>query len=141
MKQKVLNYISFLTLLIAFLLSGLITFWLVFPYKVLVLNSTPFPVSEKRVRPGETLAYTVDYCKYMNIEVFISRTFNDQINFGVPGIINNREKGCHKVNFEIQIPKTLPSSTYTLDLVYRYKVNPLRTIEYNVKTEPFEVIK
>jgi hypothetical protein len=141
MTNKFFNNASFLILGSAFFSVILFAFWQFYPYKVLTFNNSPFPVMEKNIKAGGTLTYTIDYCKEINNGALISKTFSDEISYSVESELNNRPIGCHKINVDIDIPKTLPPDEYNLQLVYRFKLNPIRYVEVSARTEQFNITK
>lgn len=137
--MKIFNYISYLVLLIAFGVTLLIIYWLIYPYRLLVFNDPSFPVQTKTVKQGGVLSYTSDYCKYTNNPASVSRVFQDQIIFSVPSQITNRPNGCNVITVGVPVPFELPPGQYILRNVYQYQPNPLRTITIMENTETFTV--
>jgi len=136
-KNKVFTYISYVTIALALAIILLITFWSVYPYETIVVNGTN--VINRVVKQDETLQYTLDYCKYTERDVLISRRFVDGIIFSVPDVTASNPEGCRKSLIGIEIPTTLPPGTYYLDIIYAYKVNPIRTMATHSRTELFIV--
>lgn len=123
----------------SFIFLGLIVYWLIFPLKVLEMKNVTLDRTE--VSRGEHLVVSADYCKYINeqSELFIS--FIDGIVYNPSPQILNLEIGCHHANLSIYIPKALPTGEFMLKGVFRYKVNPIRSVEVNNLTGKFTIIK
>ncbi|MEG7700656.1 hypothetical protein U2075_14735, partial [Listeria monocytogenes] len=66
--EKVYVYFCLSVFLIC---SAVFGFWLVYPYKVMTLNS--ITVEPNVIKKGTTLVYKVDYCKYINLPATTSR--------------------------------------------------------------------
>jgi len=131
--------------IIVFILFGtvlVVGYWLLYPYKVIQFNKVPFPVVNKIVHQGGILTYQTDYCKFNNIIPVSYKTFTDGIIYHIPSsYVLAKNKGCAKTFIDIEVPRTLPVGNYVLDILYIYQVNPIRTVNVDVKTENFEVVK
>jgi hypothetical protein len=115
-------------------------YWGLRPYRIIEFKETPLPVLTKQVNVGEKLRYELNYCKYMGLSSEISTSFIDGVIFDTPSFRTNRQVGCHETIVEIKVPSTLPSGTYYVQIHYHYKVNPIRSVNYSIKTESFEII-
>lgn len=122
------------------LLTG---FWMLYPYNIIQFDETSFDVqnTNHQVKQGEELIYNTSYCKNMAIGTVVTRSFVDGLVYTLPDVDSNRETGCHNVNTYVMVPKALPAGKYKLKILYRFKINPIRTIDMIRFTEPFEVIK
>jgi hypothetical protein len=137
--RKILPYLAYLTIIVAFGLVALVTFWLVYPYKPLELSNVKLNKTE--VSRGEHVLVSADYCKNIKKPATLFVSFVDGIIYNTQPQIMDLETGCHKANLSIYIPKALPTGKFLLKGVFRYKVNPIRTIEVNHLTGDFEIIK
>lgn len=140
MINRLLHIYAWGTILIATFLLLLIVIWELFPRKTIEFNNVPFSVVPKVVNAGDTLTYTVDYCKYTDTLPITNITFIDGIAFSTPSFVGGWEKGCTIKNVTIQIPSVLPGGNYYLRIVHRLRVNPLKQITIDVVSERFEVI-
>jgi len=121
---------------------SVIFYWSFYSYKPIVFNNAPFPVDKQTVKAGDTITYTVGYCKYMNITPIVTRYFADGIIYMLssnPASI--KSIGCGTTKVQIVIPPTLMPDTYYIGIEYAYKVNPIRNISVGAKTIPFKVIQ
>jgi hypothetical protein len=137
--SRLFNALIWTVLLLAFM--GMVTsiYWLTYPYKTVYFKNVPFPVQNKVVTSGDTLFYTVAYCKYTKQLPEVIKYFIDGIVYETPrgiGIIN---EGCGTVVSSVYIPYTMPKGNFTLKIVAKYKVNPLRNIETVSYTESFAI--
>lgn len=139
--HKTFYYLAWVTILSALVLMSTIGFWLFFPYKTTVFKDSILKVENTKVKAGGDLVYYVDYCKYTDIIPEITKTFVDGIIYVVPPAVSTTKTGCGRNKIQVTIPQNLPSGVYHLDLTYRYKVNPLRTIDISIETENFTVTK
>jgi hypothetical protein len=140
---KLLNIISYITLIVAFLMIFVSTYWFVYPYKPVEFKNLPHKVDSKQVKSGEYLTMEIEYCKYSNIVPEISTSFVDGLIYYVPETANPNviKIGCGINKIFIYIPKSLPPGKYTANRVWKYHVNPLRIMYYYTHSESFEVIK
>ena len=141
--NKIFQYIAYLTIIAAFCLITLLGFWLLYPYNIISFEQTPFPIlnENKTIKQGDTLVYESEYCKHLNVSSDTTRSFSDGIVYNTPMVQSNRSVGCDDVKVYIEVPKNLPPSKYTLEILYRFQVNPIRKIDVKVSTEQFLVIK
>jgi hypothetical protein len=68
----------------------------------------------------------------------ISKTFVDGIIYSVPEVVSiKNEIGCHTNIVQMYIPRGLPAGEFFVETNYRYKVNPIRTVDVVTQTERF----
>jgi len=139
--MKIFYYMSVLTLIMGFLMIGLVAYWMLYPYKPVVFNDPEFPIINNIVKQGQMLIYTSNYCKYMNIPAQVTRTFANEILYVTPSTITNRPMGCNIIHISVLVPQELPIGTYQLQQTYVFQVNPIRQITITEKTEEFQVIQ
>jgi len=77
MIRRILNIISFFTIVIAFGMIILFGFWKLYPYKVMDVKNTHYPIlnENKTVQQGGRLVYQVDACKYVDITPDLKKFF------------------------------------------------------------------
>lgn len=139
MKQKIAIFISWVTLILAVGIIGVVIYWLNYPYKTLELLNQPFEVLTPTVKPGDMMVYHVDYCKYTELPAFVNRSFVDGIKFTELLTLSSNPSGCHELFATLLVPN-IPPSTYYIKTVYQYKVNPIRTITIEATSSAFQVI-
>jgi hypothetical protein len=127
--------------IISMMISIIIMFWWsVYPYKPVIFRTEYFETTKTHYKVGELLQYKVDYCKYMNLKVTISRAFIDGIVYLTPDSTGARPIGCGVTGEYMEIPN-LPPATYKIKITYTYQVNPIRTISIIKYTNPFTVLE
>ena len=117
-----------------------IGYWSFYPYKPLTINTPEASVENKKLKVGEFLHYKIDYCKNYDISARLDRAFIDGVIYSMPSTNANNPIGCAINNIYMEVPN-LPTGTYKLKIEYRYEVNPIRTVYYQVYTEDFQIVK
>jgi hypothetical protein len=140
-KDKLITLATFVSLGISFLFLILLIVWSVYPYRPLVVNNHPYPVLTRQVKQGGILIFEMDYCKYTDNEVTISRRFIDGLIYTVSNLTAYNPRGCRKVLITEDIPQNLPSGEYVMSFNYTYEVNPIRRVTVTAHTQKFEVIE
>ena len=131
--------ISWANIISGIVIIGFIFFWSYYPYNILEFQDSVYPVETKTVKPGEEVIYRVRYCKYLPTSFSVTRKFVDGIIYTTSEVASNNPVGCHDNLVYIQVPKSLPEGNYSLQMIYRTKVNPIRTVEIIRTTERFTV--
>lgn len=134
---KLINFISYATLALAFGMITTLFYWSVYPYKPIVISITAINTT---VKAGDSLFYQADYCKYMQLPATVSRSFVDGIIFSTASIVADNPVGCRTSKMVIEVPKGLISGEYTLKIIYSYQVNPIRHVDVVTVTNPFTVV-
>lgn len=117
----------------------LVTFWSIYPYNPLVLSNVILNKTE--VSRGEHLIISADYCKNVEKEADLFISFVDGVIYNTPPQVIDLENGCHRANLSVYIPKALPTGKFLLKGVFRYKVNPIKSIDVNHLSGEFIIIK
>lgn len=140
--KKFLNYLSFITLLLAAGLFILVGYWYFFPGTPVKFFDTPHKVEKKTVKNGDFLIYDVKYCKYTDITPTLTKAFVDGIIYYLPDT-NSRitKKGCGTNRIFVFVPKELPIGVYHIAINWHYQVNPVQSVNIYTETEKFTVIK
>lgn len=137
MKDNILQKISWSTLFLAMSFILYFAFCTLYPYKTMEMKQ-PNKVLTPVVKPGEDLIYEVDYCKYTNRSVILSKVLVDTVHFNLGAARSNLPCGCNKVQVAVPMPKILElNGTYHLDIRAEYQMNPFRTIIVETRTEDF----
>jgi hypothetical protein len=140
MKHKFMYLIGIVTLLGALATIITLLVWSLYDYKPLKINKEPMYVLTEEVKSGDILIYQLDYCKFNEKDVLISRSFVDGIIFTTPTIKASNQTGCRIINISVSVPETLPNGRYYLKVDYTYKVNPIREVTVTSYTEKFTVV-
>ena len=128
-------------ILTAFALVILVTYWLVFPYKILSFNEGNGTFIDTTVKRGEFLHMHQNSCKYMDIPSTINRQFVDGVIYSIVPTNARRPLGCTENIEYIYIPTELPVGEYYISTLISFPPNPLRTVSYTVKTKKFTIVK
>lgn len=130
------------TILLSFILLSTIFYWLIAPYNPATFRTLPHKVEPKVVEGGTFLTIHVDVCKNMNVSPEVTRVFVDGVIYQIPTYTTvDDEVGCKVRKVQIYVPKGLPVGEYFVNTAYKFRVNPIRTIEMQTKSEKFEVIE
>lgn len=137
--EKLFRIFTWGGIILGFLLLFLLSFWWLYPYNPLVLSNIKLDKTE--VSRGEHIRISADYCKNTNkgADLFIS--FIDGLVYNPQPQVIDLESGCHSTVLSIYIPKNLPTGKFMIKGVFRYKVNPIRSIDVNHLSGEFTIIK
>lgn len=127
-------------LIMAFLMLVSVLFWLIYPYNVIEYKNDPFKTEETVIKRGEHIHFNIEYCKYINVGTTLTRSFEDGLVYSTPEIENNFDVGCANKRIAVYVPKAIPVGKYKIKHIFRFKVNPIRQMEYIKYTTEFEVI-
>lgn len=143
MNEQVNKHINSIIYAILILLTSLVLFIgyeFLWPVEVLKPNVQPYKIVNKKVRPGDSLIYVVDACKFKNVSTTVVRRFVDHVVLNQEPEVSNIRVGCGQTNVSIMVPKLITPGIWHLDIDVSYKINPFRTKEYHLITEDFEVL-
>jgi hypothetical protein len=115
--------------------------WTIYPYKTVEYKNDRFKVINKEVERGGLLLYDVDACKYSDIKPEVDAIFVDSIKYLSAERFAALATGCRITRVERRVPISLPPGRYHLEIIVRYKMNPIRTIIKTAETEEFEVVR
>jgi hypothetical protein len=139
--MKLTFLLSYLVLLAGILGSLVFIYWTFYPYVPVKFLDQEFPIKNKTVYQGQMVYYTSNYCKYMNLNATVTRTFQNDIIYLTPSTITNRPMGCNTLQVGVQVPRELPAGQYQLHQLYVFQVNPTRTVSIVENTEEFMVLE
>jgi hypothetical protein len=138
--QRSFYYISAFTILLSLGFIFLLTYWAIYPYKILEFGKDNGVILNTTVRSGEYLEMQQDFCKYKDLVSYVNRQFIDTIIYQVPESLNRRPLGCHKKIEYVYVPKALPPGDYYISTTISFEVNPIRKIVKTVKTNSFRIV-
>ena len=137
---RLVNCVSFGTILSAFTLVLLFSYWLIYPYKPLEVKE-PIEIINHTIQSGDNVLYEIEYCKNMDIPVTIRRRFVDGLVYHIPEFTTQmNDMGCREQIIAIEVPKKLPPGEYKLYTEFVYHVNPIRDVVVKVDSENFIVL-
>lgn len=143
MKKEILYWSSLIVLVMFILYLGLTSYLLYFDgNEVFVANNLPFPTDKSDYVAGESVIYTIDFCKNRATNVRARWSLVNGFIIGYPEQVGARsiDTGCRVVDATLKIPEYVPSGEYYLKGEFCYDVNIVRTKCYDVSTERFSVI-
>lgn len=131
----------------ALLYAGYLTYW---PFQVITIEPQPYVLQNTVIAPGSYIYYTFHYCKNYDVKAEVIhqlqgmaqiRLSNDPPTPELHDQALRLKDGCATTTKGVYIPKRTPPGEYELYEYVDYQVNPLRTVSYVFKTEPFTVTK
>lgn len=138
MISKIIN--TTILILLAVTTVGVLAFAFLYLWPVKVADyNTPYKVHPKTVEAGDTIFYTADFCKYLNIPAAVTRSLVDGVVISLPESKINLDTGCKKTDIPVVIPLNSPPGVYHIDLTLVYKINFLKDVTYKLKTNEFTV--
>ena len=137
--KKLIKLIPLIIISTAIGLILLLTYWAIYPYKPLELSNVTLDRTE--VNRGEHIKISADYCKNIKKPAILYISFIDGLIYNPQPQILDLESGCHHTTLSIYIPKNLPTGRFMLKGVFRYQVNPIRTIDVNHLSGEFNILK
>lgn len=138
--KKYINFMAGGILALAFLYTGLIVFWLVYPFQTVDIKRVELVTP--KVKAGENLVTKVDFCNYTNAP----RTINKQLRNSVvitlePVRAPGGESRCGTVDIITHIPSNVMAGKYFLSVSTEIKLNPIRTDNIKWDSPTFEVVE
>jgi hypothetical protein len=141
-KGYIVHWVLWVILLLIVLLYTQAAIWLCWPYKTVTVVS-PHTVSEP-VYAGGVLTYDYHTIKHLSRPATVYRILIDEKGnhaFGFLPVYSNVKKGYNKGDINLYVPRYLPEGRYKLRIIYRYTVNPLRTMDVVFDSEWFTLRK
>ena len=121
-------------------LLGLIAFWSYHPYKVRIDTVLPYKVITPVVETGGSLQYQRHTTKVIDVQGTASCKIVDGIEYQLPTRITSGEPRVDRSIQLVVIPDQIMPGNYRYVCTVVYRVNPIRTVEYNTTTEVFKVV-
>lgn len=138
--RKILFLFSMATLMAAMAMIAYVVFYLVWPFKGLVINKKPAIVHTKEVVAGDELIYELDFCRYSDKHAEVTRQFIDGVVYTMPPIQAIAKEGCGVQDYAVTVPSTLNGGEYKLRVMVVIHINKLREVQTIIETEPFRII-
>lgn len=133
-------FIGGMAILLAFILLLYFFYLLFYPFKTVDYKNEPFPVMGKEFSPGDTVPFTVSYCRYITGYSYTVAGMSD----GIVETLGTRSSisipGCHTmVSHSWRIPLNTPSGDYRLVFVSEFHISGIRVIDVVSETQEFLV--
>ncbi len=132
----------FLGLLVAAYIGlGYMAYILFFPFSTVTVKNQPFPIVNNPVTVGQVAIYTVDYCRYTDVDAEATRTLVGSVSISLGRTDAHLPKGCFKKNVaDSIIPSYTPPGQYYIEIDSVYHLSKFRTIEKHFRTADFYVV-
>lgn len=146
--HRFLSIFAFGTIVLGFVILGLLAYWRFYPYQTIEASDSPFeivyPTHEEgtipRVRQGGVVAYEFTYIKHTDVIPTVQRYFVDGLVFAEgprPPVVFG--EGAGTVVVDVKVPRTLPPGIYRIIIKRSYQMNPIRSVENQGVTQKFIV--
>ena len=141
MKSFLICIRSWVLTIIVVSMACVTTYWLVYPYDVITVES-PIKIMNtgRMVEPGGMLVYKISYNKKMNINGIVSRKIVNTFKIDYKDTLATAPIGKDSDEILLPVPMFSMPGEHYLFWSASYKVNPLRTIVVTVESERFFVI-
>jgi hypothetical protein len=132
---KVISLISVISALFILIICFV---WLLYPYKTVSIEN--FQTDKDEYISGTVINYSFKATKYTWAQSVVTRTLVDTVTYSIDSFITSIQTGdsCVTSN-HLNIPTNVNQGLYTLHLIYRSQVNPIRIIEYEVISNEFTI--
>lgn len=138
---KLLQWISYITLVAAIILIIATAVNLLYPYPTIEVKQ-PAPILNPTLHQGDTLTVIMNYDKQTDHSARVQRAFIDGVIYSMPVYKSSYVSGKHTVeDVTTQIPDTLPPGTYYMHVILEYDFPPFRTMTYSFNTEKFTIVQ
>jgi hypothetical protein len=125
--NKIMTYLSAITISGALLLMLLSLYWMVYPYKTVQMED--FKTDQQQYHPGDTISYSFEYTKWSNLPAIVSRQLVDTVSYNIDSFIPGLPVGGPRsAANSVIIPTYVKPGIYTLHTRYSIRMNPLRVI-------------
>ena len=140
--RKVLFWFGIITLTFSFASLSVVLYWLNVPYKTVEIEI--FKAVNSPIKQGDIVRLQVRYCKYTDKSELVNRYIvGEKTVVQIPprDIIGRTPAGCSEQIQFVELPTMLEPGMKRLKYEVDYQLNPLRLIQLEFESEPFEVIQ
>ncbi len=77
------------------------------------------------------------------VKGYVTRTFTNHLVYQLPDTSTYnfaKGTGCKEKQYVVDVPAVLPSDDYEYRVTIHYKINPLRTVTYNLTPIPIKIV-
>lgn len=142
------KFFALLVLFFCITVTSTVIYWLYIQPTDILSNLGQNPIVNNgvsnEVRAGGSMNVTRSFCvNITNIVGTVTRSFNNHMVYQLPSTTTlsiPTQKGCMEKTYVVDIPASLPTGDYTYLAHIKYKVNPLKTITYNLAPVPVHVV-
>jgi hypothetical protein len=136
--MKLFNFVASVVGVLFSAMIIAIAFMLLYPFKVMEVSKVE--VLTPVVRLGDDLDIKITYCKFVDAEATVTRTFFNDRAVSLTPYISHLPKGCNSKIITLKVPENMFASEYSLITCNGYKVNPIRNIDVCYSTEKFMIL-
>ena len=128
-------------IIIAAMLLLAVGYWVFWPDEPLVIKNPQAIKTDKReYARGETVKYTIEYCKTRSLDNNVSRYIVNGTRIAYETLKSNFPVGCHTYEvYDLAVPTFVSPGIHHIEFTYEFKVNPLRKRTLVIRTEQFMV--
>lgn len=141
-RSKYTEWALNIVLVVMLIMVGLIVYWNVKDYEVIVPQDGNYAIDKTEYHQGEVFNIHLRICKNMDFREDVYGKFIDGVIYSVPENTSDFETGCYDtVISSVKIPDSLPEGSYYYEETVVYRVNPLKEVTYNFRTPEFRVVE
>ena len=118
-----------------------VCYWLLYPYKPIVIESLIVKNADKKVYAGTHLKYKIIYNKKMDITGVLSRKLINNVKIDLADSMADAPVGADTDCVYVKIPRYADPGIYYLWWSATYKVNPIRSVTVSKKSDTFTVLE
>lgn len=140
MEHKYINYLSYSTIILSFILMIILFFTILYPFEIVTLNKNPFSIVTPTVKRGDYVEYELHFTKHLNIKPKATYYLIDGMVIRLYGEGVSRQVGENIVKGKKTIPDSIPPGKYRIQIDLEYEIVPWRKLYYSWQSEIFEII-
>lgn len=138
--STIFKIISTITLVGTFLMLSYIFYLLFIPVRVLEVKEPMKLIDGKTVyKKADVVEFVFDYCQYKDIPARVDISYVGNTVVQAVGSYRRFDEGCHVQKLRIAVPLSSTPGEYVINMRVSYRPNPLKSMEYNLRTEKFTV--
>lgn len=139
---------AYTTLAICFLAACLVFYWqFIQPDDILDKTNESVIINNSgtnEVIAGKPMTVHRSFCIINNQHSgLVTRTFSNHVIYQLPDtttLTQNRSLGCYDKKYVVDVPEVLPSGDYDYNVRISYKINPIKTVHYNLTPVKLKVV-
>ena len=149
--MKLSHWYLYLNMLVIFGGAALYGYWqfldgtLINPIIIVYTDRMNYPTDKTVYKAGDTVNIEISFCKLREIPANFNVHFVDSIILAIPQSVASVPKGCYGQDKKYALPIATISpdidmrGNWRIEGTVSYKVNPIRTISFNIRTQPFDI--
>lgn len=139
--ERIIFNICLVITFLAIAALGLVLAWSLQPSKILTIYNEPIPVIQDGAKAGETVIFTIDYCKNEDVSGTVQWEIVSNASMTLlPTYVDNTPKSCNKKLLDpVIVPTQLKPGTYFIIWQVTYPVNPLKVDYTEFRSRDFVI--